>query len=66
MRSAGQFYRQFLKPIRLNNETVPWREMDLSYLEPERWGYLGSVLELSVRKKGVGREVDLSFFGPER
>jgi alpha-1,3-mannosyl-glycoprotein beta-1,2-N-acetylglucosaminyltransferase len=35
--SAGQFYRQFLKPVQLANESVPWTELDLSYLQPERW-----------------------------
>lgn len=35
--SAGQFYKQFLATVRLNNESVPWGELDLSYLEPGRW-----------------------------
>ncbi len=34
--SEGQFFRQFLQPIVLANESVPWGQMDLSYLEPGR------------------------------
>ena len=34
--SEGQFFRQFLQPIVLANESVPWGQTDLSYLEPGR------------------------------
>ncbi|GAB4813763.1 hypothetical protein N2152v2_000809 [Parachlorella kessleri] len=35
--SEGQFFRQFLQPIVLANESVPWGQMDMSYLEPGRY-----------------------------
>lgn len=30
--SSGQFYKMFLVPIRLNTESIPWQQMDLTYL----------------------------------
>lgn len=35
--SEGEAYDAFLAPIRLNTEAVPWRELNLTYLEPNRW-----------------------------
>ena len=32
--SQGQFYRRFLKPIKLNEEDVDWMQQDLTYLDP--------------------------------
>ena len=32
--SQGQFYRRFLKPIRLNEEDIDWMQQDLTYLDP--------------------------------
>ena len=35
--SHGQYYRRFLKPIKLNDEDVDWSSQDLTYLEPARY-----------------------------
>jgi hypothetical protein len=34
--SKGMFYGTFLEPIRLNEDPVPWPELDLAYLQRPR------------------------------
>ena len=34
--SKGQYFDTFLAPTRLNDDAVPWPEMDLSYLQLHR------------------------------
>ncbi|KAL4450561.1 hypothetical protein ABPG77_000917 [Micractinium sp. CCAP 211/92] len=38
--SSGQYFRLFLKPIRLNNQTVDWTHADLGYLQADRYQQL--------------------------
>ncbi|KAL4439675.1 hypothetical protein ABPG75_002676 [Micractinium tetrahymenae] len=38
--SSGQYFRLFLKPIRLNNEMVDWMRIDLGYLQADRYRQL--------------------------
>lgn len=47
--SKGQFFRQFLKPIILNSEPVPWLDLDLGYLQPERYARESSALLAAAR-----------------
>lgn len=45
--SKGQFFSKYLKPIRLNTVPVPWKDVDLRYLESDRcawWVLCGWVL----------------------
>ncbi|KAK6946536.1 Glycosyl transferase, family 13, partial [Dillenia turbinata] len=35
--SLGQFFKQYLEPIRLNDVQVDWKSMDLSYLKEEEY-----------------------------
>lgn len=35
--SFGQFYKQYLEPIKLNDVQVDWKSMDLSYLTEENY-----------------------------
>ncbi|KVH96565.1 hypothetical protein Ccrd_001346 [Cynara cardunculus var. scolymus] len=35
--SFGQFFHQYLKPIRLNNVPVDWKSMNLSYLREDKF-----------------------------
>ncbi|KAK4477280.1 hypothetical protein RD792_016494 [Penstemon davidsonii] len=35
--SMGQFYQQYLEPIKLNDVQVDWKSMDLSYLEEDKY-----------------------------
>ncbi|GER44882.1 2-N-acetylglucosaminyltransferase [Striga asiatica] len=35
--SMGQFFKQYLEPIRLNDVQVDWKSMDLSYLEEDKY-----------------------------
>jgi len=35
--SGGQFFKEHLSLIKLNDKAVPWREMDLSYLFKDKW-----------------------------
>lgn len=35
--SLGQFYEQYLKPIRLNNVNVDWKSKDLTYMEERQY-----------------------------
>ncbi|KAK6916820.1 Glycosyl transferase, family 13 [Dillenia turbinata] len=35
--SLGQFFKQYLEPIRLNDVQVDWKSMDLSYLKEEKY-----------------------------
>jgi alpha-1,3-mannosyl-glycoprotein beta-1,2-N-acetylglucosaminyltransferase len=35
--SAGQFFDKYLKYIKLNDEPVRFKEMDLSYLEKDKY-----------------------------
>ncbi|KAL0383850.1 UNVERIFIED_CONTAM: Alpha-1,3-mannosyl-glycoprotein 2-beta-N-acetylglucosaminyltransferase [Sesamum radiatum] len=33
----GQFFKQYLEPIKLNDVQVDWKAMDLSYLEEDKY-----------------------------
>ncbi|KAL0334493.1 UNVERIFIED_CONTAM: Alpha-1,3-mannosyl-glycoprotein 2-beta-N-acetylglucosaminyltransferase [Sesamum radiatum] len=35
--SMGQFFKQYLEPIKLNDVQVDWKAMDLSYLEEDKY-----------------------------
>ncbi|XP_042000612.1 alpha-1,3-mannosyl-glycoprotein 2-beta-N-acetylglucosaminyltransferase-like [Salvia splendens] len=35
--SMGQFFKQYLEPIKLNDVQVDWKSMDLSYLEEDKY-----------------------------
>ncbi|KAI9123906.1 hypothetical protein K1719_005206 [Acacia pycnantha] len=35
--SLGQFFKQYLEPIRLNDVQVDWKSMDLSYLLEDKY-----------------------------
>ncbi|KAL3843312.1 hypothetical protein ACJIZ3_000715 [Penstemon smallii] len=35
--SMGQFFKQYLEPIKLNDVQVDWKSIDLSYLEEEKY-----------------------------
>ena len=35
--SHGQYYERYLRPIKLNDVAVDWREQDLDYLDPIRY-----------------------------
>ncbi|KAL7118422.1 hypothetical protein ACP275_02G000500 [Erythranthe tilingii] len=35
--SMGQFFKQYLEPIKLNDVQVDWKSMDLSYLEQDKY-----------------------------
>lgn len=35
--SLGQFFKQYLEPIKLNNVKVDWKSMDLSYLKEDKY-----------------------------
>uniref|UniRef100_A0A2P2KHK8 Alpha-1,3-mannosyl-glycoprotein 2-beta-N-acetylglucosaminyltransferase n=1 Tax=Rhizophora mucronata TaxID=61149 RepID=A0A2P2KHK8_RHIMU len=35
--SLGQFFRQYLEPIKLNDVQVDWKSMDLSYLREDKY-----------------------------
>lgn len=34
--SKGQYFNKYLKPVRLNDVPVPWKDVDLGYLQPSR------------------------------
>lgn len=59
--SSGQYFRLFLKPIRLNNETVDWAHIDLGYLQADRYqqlfeAELRAAQELSTIEEAQGAE----------
>ncbi|KAL3624333.1 hypothetical protein CASFOL_033149 [Castilleja foliolosa] len=47
--SMGQFFKQYLEPIKLNDVQVDWKSMDLSYLEEDKYvEHFGSLLKNST------------------
>ena len=57
--SGGQFYHEFLKKIKLNEKMVDWKNVDLSYLEPNNWDH--SILK-NLSKAGVVNKIELGMF----
>ncbi|CDP14492.1 unnamed protein product [Coffea canephora] len=49
--SLGQFFKQYLKPIKLNDVQVDWKSMDLSYLMEDK--YVKHFAELVKNAKPV-------------
>ncbi|XP_071922047.1 alpha-1,3-mannosyl-glycoprotein 2-beta-N-acetylglucosaminyltransferase-like [Coffea arabica] len=49
--SLGQFFKQYLKPIKLNDVQVDWKSMDLSYLTEDK--YVKHFAELVKNAKPV-------------
>lgn len=44
--SLGQFFKNYLEPIKLNNVQVDWRSMDLGYLREDKYvKYFGDLLK---------------------
>ncbi|CAN1304997.1 Alpha-1,3-mannosyl-glycoprotein 2-beta-N-acetylglucosaminyltransferase [Linum perenne] len=59
--SLGQFYKQYLEPIKLNDVEVNWMSMDLSYLMEDK--YPKHFAELVTNAKPVyGRDAVLKAF----
>ena len=52
--SQGQFYRRFLKPIRLNEEDIDWMQHDLTYLDPVVYEQTLNATLASARCAGAG------------
>ncbi|CAA0837028.1 Alpha-1-3-mannosyl-glycoprotein 2-beta-N-acetylglucosaminyltransferase [Striga hermonthica] len=52
--SMGQFFKQYLEPIRLNDVQVDWKSMDLSYLEEDKYAeYFAGLLKNSTPVHGT-------------
>ncbi|MCO5574475.1 hypothetical protein L7F22_028260 [Adiantum nelumboides] len=52
--SMGQFFRQYLEPIKLNDVPVKWRTMDLSYLSEKSYnGLLYDLVSKAVPLSGA-------------
>eukprot|EP00262_Sarcandra_glabra_P006811 TRINITY_DN19367_c0_g1_i1.p1 TRINITY_DN19367_c0_g1~~TRINITY_DN19367_c0_g1_i1.p1 ORF type:complete len:444 (+),score=97.68 TRINITY_DN19367_c0_g1_i1:275-1606(+) len=59
--SMGQFFKQYLEPIKLNDVHVDWKSMDLSYLEEEK--FLNHFANLVANAKPVqGTDVVLKAY----
>ncbi|KAL6209118.1 hypothetical protein ACLB2K_020061 [Fragaria x ananassa] len=57
--SLGQFYKQFLEPIKLNDIPVDWKSMDLSYLMEDK--YIKHFAEIVKKAKPIhGADLTLS------
>ncbi|KAH7278964.1 hypothetical protein KP509_38G066700 [Ceratopteris richardii] len=52
--SMGQFFRQYLEPIKLNDVPVKWRSVDLSYLEEKKYNsHLHDLVSKAVPLSGA-------------
>ncbi|KAL3655606.1 hypothetical protein CASFOL_000002 [Castilleja foliolosa] len=52
--SMGQFFKQYLEPIKLNDVQVDWKSMDLSYLKEDKYvEQFGSLLKKSTPVHGT-------------
>ena len=52
--SQGQFYRRFLKPIKLNEVDIDWMQQDLTYLDPVVYDRNLNATLASARCAGIG------------
>ncbi|XP_065630463.1 alpha-1,3-mannosyl-glycoprotein 2-beta-N-acetylglucosaminyltransferase [Quercus suber] len=52
--SMGQFFKQYLEPIKLNDVQVDWKSMDLSYLMEEKFTkYFGDMVKKAKPVRGT-------------
>ncbi|XP_073308883.1 alpha-1,3-mannosyl-glycoprotein 2-beta-N-acetylglucosaminyltransferase-like [Primulina huaijiensis] len=52
--SMGQFFKQYLEPIRLNDVQVDWKSMDLSFLEEDKYvKYFAELLKKATPMHGA-------------
>ncbi|CAO2813891.1 unnamed protein product [Amaranthus hypochondriacus] len=52
--SLGQFFRQYLEPIKLNDVDVKWKSMDLSYLMEDNYlKYFASLVKKAAPVHGI-------------
>lgn len=51
--SMGQFFKQYLEPIQLNDVDVKWKSMDLSYLKEENYlNYFAGLIKKAIPVSG--------------
>lgn len=56
--SLGQFFRQYLEPIKLNDVDVKWKSMDLSYLMEDNYlKYFASLVKKATTIHGADAAV---------
>ncbi|XP_073313689.1 alpha-1,3-mannosyl-glycoprotein 2-beta-N-acetylglucosaminyltransferase-like [Primulina huaijiensis] len=52
--SMGQFFKQYLEPIKLNDVQVDWKSMDLSFLEEDKYAkYFADLLKKATPMHGA-------------
>lgn len=52
--SMGQFFKQYLEPIKLNDVQVDWKSMDLSFLEEDKYAkYFAGLLKKATPMHGA-------------
>ncbi|GAB4853013.1 hypothetical protein Ancab_017202 [Ancistrocladus abbreviatus] len=69
--SLGQFFKQYLEPIKLNDVKVNWKSMDLSYLMEDNYlKYFASLVkkarpvygkDLILKAHGIGGDVRIQY-----
>jgi alpha-1,3-mannosyl-glycoprotein beta-1,2-N-acetylglucosaminyltransferase len=59
--SSGQYFRLFLKPIKLNDEDVRWNKVDMSYLQRDNYARMfAAELAAATQLEGVGEYACMS------
>ncbi|KAK4741090.1 hypothetical protein SAY87_024678 [Trapa incisa] len=64
--SLGQFFKQYLEPIKLNDVQVDWKSMDLSYLMEDKYKeYFAQILRKAKPISGVDAALKASNIGAD-